>query len=63
MSRRKKRYRAPSDDDLSLLVYLNANGDLMHIMFDSGPVAGVFNWEAHYEFFVEFGGDDEEEDY
>lgn len=65
MSRRRKlpKYKSPKDDDLSLLVYLNANGDLMHMMFDSGPIAGIFDWEGHYEFFVEFGIDDDDEDY
>jgi hypothetical protein len=68
MSRRKRlpKYKVPKDDDLSLLVYLNANGDLMHMMFASLPIAGVFEWEDgvedQYDFFIEFRNDNYNDD-
>ena len=58
-NRRKKlpKYRVPDDEDLSMLIYLNANGDLMHILFNL-PISGVFEWENNdgpqQDFFVEF---------
>ena len=66
MSRRKKthRYKVPEDDDLSVFVYLNANGDLMHILFKL-PIAGVFEWEdsdgLQQDFFIKFTIDDDDE--
>ena len=68
MSRRRKlpKYKTPEDDDLSLLVYLNANGDLMHMMFNNGPISGVFEWEdgtdTYQDFFVEFKNDNDDYD-
>lgn len=67
-NRRKKlpKYRVPDDEDLSILIYLNANGDLMHMLFKL-PISGVFEWENNdgpqQDFFVEVrfgdGGDDD----
>lgn len=68
-NRRKKlpKYRVPDDEDLSMLIYLNANGDLMHMLFNL-PISGVFEWENNdgpqQDFFVEFrfeDGDDNDE--
>lgn len=70
-NRRKKlpKYRVPDDEDLSMLIYLNANGDLMHILFNL-PISGVFEWENNdgpqQDFFVEFrfeDGDDDNDEY
>ena len=71
-NRRKKlpKYRVPDDEDLSMLIYLNANGDLMHILFNL-PISGVFEWENNdgpqQDFFVEFrledGDDDDNDEY
>lgn len=67
MSNRKKlpKYRVPDDDDLSVFVYLNFNGDIMHILFKL-PVAGVFEWENSYgpqqDFFVEFKWEENDDD-
>lgn len=70
-NRRKKlpKYRVPDDEDLSMLIYLNANGDLMHMLFNL-PISGVFEWENNdgpqQDFFVEFrledGDDDDDND-
>jgi hypothetical protein len=69
-NRRKKlpKYRVPDDEDLSMLIYLNANGDLMHMLFNL-PISGVFEWENNdgpqQDFFVEFrfeDGDDDDND-
>jgi hypothetical protein len=71
-NRRKKlpKYRVPDDEDLSMLIYLNANGDLMHMLFNL-PISGVFEWENNdgpqQDFFVEFrfedGDDDDNDEY
>ena len=70
-NRRKKlpKYRVPDDEDLSMLIYLNANGDLMHMLFNL-PISGVFEWENNdgpqQDFFVEFrfeDGDDDNDEY
>jgi len=56
-NRRKKlpKYRVPDDEDLSMLIYLNANRDLMHMLFNL-PISGVFEWENNdgpqQDFFV-----------
>jgi hypothetical protein len=69
MSNRRRKlpnYRVPEDDDLSHSVYLNANGDLMHLLFVNLPVAGVFEWEdsdgPQQDFFVEFKWEDGDND-
>ena len=67
-NRRRKlpKYRIPEDDDLSHSVYLNANGDLMHLLFVNLPVAGVFEWEdsdgPQQDFFVEFKWEENDND-
>jgi hypothetical protein len=66
-NRRRKlpKYKVPNDDDLSVFVYLNANGDIMHILFNL-PVAGVFEWEdsdgPQQDFFVEFKWEEDDSD-
>ena len=66
-NRRKKlpKYRVPDDEDLSMLIYLNANGDLMHILFNL-PISGVFEWENNdgpqQDFFVEFKWEENDND-
>jgi hypothetical protein len=55
--RRKKRYIAPSDDDLSFSVYVNANGMFMHTLLASMSIAGVFQWEDNLDFYTEFSGE------
>jgi hypothetical protein len=68
MSNRKKlpKYRVPEDDDLSVLVYLNANGNLMHLLFVNLSIAGVFEWEnsegPQQDFFVEFKLEEDDND-
>ena len=57
MSRRRKKYRAPSDDDLSFSVYVNANGMLMHTLLSSMSIAGIFKWEDNLDFYTEFSGE------
>jgi hypothetical protein len=57
MSKRRKKYRAPSDDDLSFSVYVNANGMLMHILLASISIAGVFEWEDNLDFYTEFSSE------
>jgi hypothetical protein len=57
MSKRRKKYRAPSDDELSFSVYVNANGMLMHTLLASISIAGVFEWEDNLDFYTEFSSE------
>jgi hypothetical protein len=58
-NKRKKlpKYMVPDDEDLSMFIYLNANGDFMHKLFNM-PISGVFEWENNegpqQDFFVFF---------
>jgi len=57
MSKRRKKYRAPSDDELSFSVYVNTNGMLMHTLLASISIAGVFEWEDNLDFYTEFSSE------
>lgn len=66
--RRIPKYRYPLDSDLSLLVYLDDNGRLMHKMFPDRPIGGVLEWlngnKWVKDFFIEYkiNNDDEDDD-
>jgi len=66
-NRRKKlpKYRVPGDEDLSMFIYLNANFDLMHRLFNL-PISGVFEWENNdgpqQDFFVEIKNNESRDD-
>lgn len=57
MSKRNKKYRVPSDEELSISVYVNANGMLMHTLLASICIAGVFQWEDNLDFYTEFSSE------
>ncbi len=67
-NRRKKlpKYTVPSDEDLSMLIYLNANGDLIHMLFNNLPISGVFEWENNegpqQDFFSEIKNSESNDD-
>lgn len=64
--RRIPKYNRPKDSDISLLVYVNPNGDLMHRFFTYNSITGVFEWMdgvgRHQDFFSDMPGSDEDED-
>lgn len=67
MSKRKiPKYKKPKDSDISLLVYVDINGDFMHKMFIYNSIEGVFEWMdgfgRHQDFFTDIPIDDDEDD-
>jgi len=57
MSKRRKKYRAPSDDELSMDVYVNTNGMLMLFLYTSMCIVGVFDYDDNQEFSTEFSSE------
>lgn len=51
------KYTPPEYDDLSISVYVNANGMLMHILLSSLSIDGVFEWDGNLDFFCKFDSD------
>lgn len=48
----RKRRKLPSDNELSDYVFVDASGTLRMVLYISGEIDGVFQWDDELEFTI-----------